>query len=138
MSVSLITQRAKAARSKKQQGVIETLDIVVETNGFSRPYSMFSGGEKMLLNLACRIGLSRLVVARAGAEIRFLIIDEGWGTLDEANRSAFLSALSSLTDSFDLIATVTHVPSVAEAFPSRLEVSKGPFGSEASLKHLAF
>jgi len=130
MSLQLITERA---RSTGKGDTIPTLELMVAYQGSERPYATFSGGEKLKLDLACRLGIGALLAARAGAPIRTLIIDEGWGALDQDGINALIEALQALQDSFELIITVTHVPAVAAAFPARLEISRDGAGSTAQL-----
>lgn len=127
LQIRLITKKEVGAQSK------ETLLIIVDTPLGSMNYDNFSGGERMKLDLACRIGISRLLANRSGSPIRFLVIDEGWGALDEEGTEALTEAFMRLTSIFDLVMTITHTPSVARAFPARLEISKDEHGSKAQM-----
>ena len=129
MSLQLVTSKARSTG----KGDVPTLDLMVAYRGTVRPYDTFSGGEKLKLDLACRLGISHLLAARSGTPIRFLVIDEGWGALDAEGIEALLGALEALQDQFELIVTITHVPAVAEAFPVRLEVERTGKGSAATL-----
>jgi len=128
MLVRFATSKEGATASSK-----DTLLIMVETASGVLNYDNFSGGEKMRLDLAIRIGISRLLANRSGTPIKFLVIDEGWGVLDRDGIQSLIDALMSLTVAFELIITVTHTAGVAEAFPARLEVSKTSKGSAACL-----
>jgi exonuclease SbcC len=125
MVCRLETVKQAKRKSNTNPGGQKTLDIVVSTaNGTDRAYDTFSGGERVKLDLACRIGINRLLASRANANIDFLVIDEGWGALDEQGIAALIEALTLLSNEFGLILTITHVPAVAEAFPSRFEVTR--------------
>lgn len=128
MKVRLATRKESSSKSAK-----DTLLILVSTSQGTMDYSNLSGGEQLRLDLACRIGISRLLADRSGTPIRFLVIDEGWGTLDKQGIDALMGALMNLTSVFDLVVTITHVPDVARAFPARLEVSKASGYSSADL-----
>lgn len=130
MSLQLVTEKD---RSSGKGESIPTLELMVAYQGVQRPYATFSGGERLKLDLACRLGIGALLAARAGAPIRTLVIDEGWGALDADGINALIEALQALRDNFELIITVTHVPAVAAAFPARLEIRRDGTGSQAQL-----
>lgn len=126
MQVSLRTVRQ--GRSTGQQ--IETLDIVITDDAGERPYEMFSGGEAFRVNFALRIALSRLLTRRAGASLQTLILDEGFGTQDVKGRDRIVEAIQSVKDEFALILVISHIEALKDAFPTRIEVIKTPFGSQ--------
>ena len=99
----------------------QSLDIIIRDGSKERPYMTFSGGERMRIDIAIRIGLSVLMARRAGSPLEFLTIDEGFGALDAEGVNTLTTALAKLQSRFALIMVVTHVPEVAEAFPARLE-----------------
>jgi exonuclease SbcC len=70
-----------------------------------------------------------LLANRAGAQLRSLFIDEGFGTQDERGREHLVSAINSIQDDFDLILVITHIDELKEAFPTRIEVTKTSDGS---------
>jgi len=127
MQVRLVTQRE--AKSKSASGAIETLDIVISDDMGTRPYEMYSGGEAFRINFALRIALSKLLARRAGAPLQTLILDEGFGTQDPRGREAIIDALQTISADFALILVITHIEELKEAFPTRIEVVKGPNGS---------
>ena len=63
---------------------------------------------------------------RAGARLRTLIIDEGFGTQDDDGLEQLVGALDTIRDEFDLVVVVTHLASLKDRFPSRIEVHKEP------------
>ena len=81
MHVAFITQQ-----KTKTGGVIETLELVIGDELGTRNYELFSGGEAFKVNFAVRVALSRLLARRSGAKLETLIIDEGFGSQDEASR----------------------------------------------------
>lgn len=101
-----------------------SLDLVIEDRTAIRRYESFSGGEKMRIDIAVRVGLSLLLAKRAGAPLETLVIDEGFGSLDQTGINHLAACLDKLSARFPLIMVVTHVPEVAEAFPARLVVSR--------------
>jgi len=125
MSVRLRTQRAR----RSGEGAIETLDIEIADNMGVRPYELFSGGEAFRINFALRVALSKLLARRAGASLRTLFIDEGFGSQDSEGRLRLVEAINTIQEDFDLIVVITHIEELKEAFPVRIEVFKGPQGS---------
>ena len=121
--------RIETQRETKAGDVREALDIIISDELGSRAYELYSGGEAFRINFAIRIGLSRLLAQRAGAQLRSLFIDEGFGTQDARGREQLIAAINSIQDDFDLILVITHIEELKEAFPARIEVSKTPQGS---------
>lgn len=126
--------RFDTQREKKTGGIAETLDIWIQDELGQRDYSLFSGGEAFRVNFAIRIALSQLLARRAGAQLRTLFIDEGFGTQDEAGRERLVEAITSIQDDFDLVLVITHLEDLRDAFPARIEVSKTPNGSLAVVR----
>jgi len=90
---------------------------------------MYSGGEAFRIDFAIRIALSRMMARRAGAQLRSLFMDEGFGTQDARGREHLVAAINSIQDDFDLILVITHIDELKEAFPARIEVTKTSKGS---------
>lgn len=121
--------RIETQREIKTGELREALDIIISDDLGSRPYELYSGGEAFRIDFAIRIALSRLLAHRAGAQLRSLFIDEGFGTQDMRGREYLISAINSIQDDFDLILVITHIDELKEAFPTRIEVTKGVDGS---------
>ncbi len=124
MNIRFDTQREKVTG-----GIKETLDIKISDELGTRDYLTFSGGETFRVNFAIRLALSRLLAHRAGAQLRTLVIDEGFGTQDTQGRERLVQALNAVQDEFDLILVITHIDELKEAFPARIEITKTPAGS---------
>lgn len=79
-----------------------------------------SGGEKFLASLALALGLSHMV----GRKYRMdtLFIDEGFGALDPQTLETAISVLCNLQQQGKLIGVISHVESLHERLPVRLEV----------------
>lgn len=121
--------RFDTQREKVTGGVMETLDIKIADELGTRDYDTFSGGEAFRVNFAIRLALSRLLARRAGARLRTLIMDEGFGTQDSQGRERLIQAINAIKDDFDLILVITHIDELKDAFPVRIEVTKTPTGS---------
>jgi exonuclease SbcC len=125
--------RIETLRETKSGDLREALEIIISDELGDRAYELYSGGEAFRINFAIRIALSRLLARRAGAQLRSLFIDEGFGTQDVRGREHLISAINSIQDDFDRILVITHIDELKEAFPARIEVTKSPDGSHFSL-----
>ncbi|MBI2298979.1 MAG: SMC family ATPase [Armatimonadetes bacterium] len=105
-------------------GERETLDLEISDELGTRSYENYSGGEAFRVNFALRLALSRLLAGRAGARLRTLVIDEGFGTQDEEGIEQLVEALHAVGDEFDLVLVVTHLATLKDRFPTRIEVEK--------------
>ncbi len=125
--------RIETQRLTKGGDVREALDIIISDELGKRAYELYSGGEAFRIDFAIRIALSQLLARRAGAQLRSLFIDEGFGTQDARGREYLVDAISSIQDDFDRILVITHIDELKDAFPSRIEVRKTPQGSQFEL-----
>jgi exonuclease SbcC len=125
--------RIETQREIKTGELREALDIIISDELGSRPYELYSGGEAFRINFAIRIALSKLLANRAGAQLRSLFMDEGFGTQDASGREHLVEAINSIQDDFDRILVITHIDELKESFPARIEVRKTPEGSMISL-----
>jgi DNA repair protein SbcC/Rad50 len=133
MHVALETQRA----ARTVDATIETLDIVINDELGARPYEMYSGGEAFRVDFAIRIALSKLLARRAGAQLRTLVIDEGFGSQDETGRERLVEAIQSVADEFAMILVITHLEDLKERFPVRIDVRKTALGSVLATEWVA-
>lgn len=140
LHVQFVTQRSRTANRTARTPapnpkLIETLDILIADARGTRPYETYSGGEAFRVNFAIRLALARLLAQRSGTALQLLIVDEGFGTQDEAGCDRLISAIQAIASDFACILTVTHMPRFKEAFQTRIEVTKTPNGSQL---HLSF
>jgi exonuclease SbcC len=126
LSLTFETQR----EARVGDNLIETLDIRISDSYGTRSYEMYSGGEAFRVNFAIRIALSKLLARRAGAQLQLLVIDEGFGTQDTVGRERLVEALAAIAGDFEKILVVTHIQELKDAFPYRIDVVKGPEGSQ--------
>jgi exonuclease SbcC len=127
MHISFITQQEY--KDSKRDDLRETLDIQIGDSSGTRDYEMYSGGEAFRINFAIRLALSEVLAQRAGARLQMLVIDEGFGSQDETGRQRLVEAINTVKADFAKILVITHIEELKEAFPTRLEVTKGPRGS---------
>ena len=129
MHVRLDTQR-----EKRTGGMAETLDILISDDLGTRSYETYSGGEAFRVDFAIRVALSQMLARRAGAQLRTLFMDEGFGTQDEMGRQRLVEAITAVQDHFDLLLVITHVEELRDAFPVQIEVQKTADGSRITVR----
>jgi len=127
----------KFGRKTKTGKMTEELIVEAADQGRSHPVSRYSGGERMRINLALRLGVSEVITKRSGykGRIETLVIDEGFGPLDEEGRRATVEILQALRQRFKKILVISHIDDVKEAFETRLTVNK-PVGGYSSISVL--
>ena len=125
MGLNLISQR----ETQNGKGLSETLDILVSQGARQQAYEDYSGGERMRVDLALRIGLSKLLTRRAGARCEILICDEVCAPLDLAGQDLFIECLQRLSDQFASILCISHIERLKDAFPTSIEITKDINGS---------
>jgi exonuclease SbcC len=125
MSVRFETQR----ELKTRDSLRETLDITISDGAGVRDYEMYSGGEAFRVDFAVRMALSEVLARRAGARLQTLVIDEGFGSQDEAGRQRLVEAINMVQGDFAKVLVITHIEALKDAFPTRIEVEKGAGGS---------
>jgi exonuclease SbcC len=118
MSDGRMHVRLDTQREKKTGGVAETLDILISDELGTRSYESYSGGEAFRVNFAIRVALSQMLARRAGAQLRTLFIDEGFGTQDDSGRQRGRG--DQFADQFDLRLVITHIDELRDAFPVQI------------------
>ena len=116
----------ESLRDLKKGGTRETLDIRIGDELGERSYELYSGGEAFRIDFALRIALSQLLARRAGTRLCTLVIDEGFGTQDTEGLDHMVEAIQAVSEDFEKILVITHVESLKQAFPVRIEVTKHP------------
>jgi exonuclease SbcC len=105
-----------------------------------RPVKTLSGGETFQASLALALALSAQMsglAARGAAKLESIFLDEGFGTLDEANLEIVASTLENLAARGDrMVGVVTHVPALAERVPVRFRVSRDQRTSSVTRENL--
>lgn len=110
------------------------LGVYSDGNPEGRSVRSLSGGEKFLVSLCLAIGLSTVVQSRGkGARIEALFVDEGFGALDRARIRDAMEVLHYIRDTSGLVGIISHVESLAESIPTKLQIKKGKNGSKCEL-----
>ena len=117
---SLLAEVSDYARVELDDGY----NMLVYREGEPRPVRQFSGGEQDLMNLCLRLALSRIMTERRGSEVDLVILDEVFASLDEARRTALLSALNTLSSKFTQVILITHIDNVKESVGSHIIVRR--------------
>jgi exonuclease SbcC len=133
MSDGQLNVRLKTQRELRAGGQGETLEIEISDGMGARRYELYSGGEAFRVDFAIRIALSKLLARRAGARLETLFIDEGFGSQDQDGRMRLVEAIQAVQDDFARILVITHIDELKDAFPTRIEVHKGPSGSQVAV-----
>jgi exonuclease SbcC len=95
--------------------------------GLRRAVRTLSGGETFQASLALALALSEQLagMSTTAASLESIVLDEGFGTLDAATLDVVAATLENLAARGDrMVGLVTHVQSLAERVPVRLEVHK--------------
>lgn len=100
---------------------LKRLIIGFNVNSVPRSYKRLSGGQKIISNIGLRLGFSKVIKARAKANIEFVVLDEPFGSLDENNRNLIHNMLVQMLQWFEQIIVISHVDSIKE-FPNVVTV----------------
>jgi exonuclease SbcC len=96
-------------------------NIVILEDGVPKP--VLSGGEEDLANLVLRLAISQMIAERAGQSFSLLVLDEVFGSLDEARRFNVVELLRGLHDRFEQVILITHIEPVREGLDRVISVS---------------
>lgn len=106
------------------------LDIFIDDGGATkesvRPLELGSGMERMMASLALRVALSNLTTL---PKTDFMIIDEGFGSLDPTNAVACVSLLRSIKRFFRFVLIISHVDIIKDAVDCHIDVISTPDGA---------
>lgn len=104
------------------------ISIKVLDSGVERGLETYSGGESVIIGFAIRLAIGRtLTEALTWERPHFLMIDEGFGPLDESLRMSVIEALRSLEDEYEQIYVISHMIDIKThpLFQTLVEVDKG-------------
>ena len=98
-----------------------------------RSVSTLSGGETFLVSLALALSLAETLAAKGGSGLDAIILDEGFGTLDDESLDTVASVLEELTGRGLMVGVITHVKELAARAPVRYEVRREARGAAVRL-----
>lgn len=104
---------------KKNRKII----IAFQENEKQRNFKMLSGGESSICAMSLRIGINKVIATKSNIGIRFLVLDEVFGALDEENRQLVMAALLKWRIHFSQIFIITHTDE-SEVLPQSIVVTK--------------
>jgi exonuclease SbcC len=99
----------------------EEYRVVVLDDGIPKP--VISGGEEDIANLVLRLAISQMIAERAGQPLSLLVLDEIFGSLDEARRQHVLGLLRRLGDRFPQVILITHIEQVRDGLDRVIRVA---------------
>jgi DNA repair exonuclease SbcCD ATPase subunit len=85
------------------------------------PLELCSGMERFISGLAIRIALINICNL---PRPNFLVIDEGFGTLDAENLQSLFMAFTYLKTQFDFVVIISHIDSMRDVVDSLIEIKK--------------
>jgi exonuclease SbcC len=95
-----------------------------------RSVNTLSGGETFLVSLALALSLAETLSAAGGSGLDAIILDEGFGALDDEALDTVASVLEELTERGLMVGIITHVKELAARAPVRYEVRREPTGAQ--------
>ena len=98
-----------------------------------RSVATLSGGETFLVSLALALSLAETLAAKGGAGLDAIILDEGFGTLDEESLDLVAGVLEELAGKGLMVGVITHVKELAARAPVRFQVTREPGGSKVEV-----
>ena len=82
-----------------------------------------SGGESFEVSLALALGLADMSAGSRRASLGNVLLDEGFGTLDDEALESALELLMELRRSDKLVGIISHVDKLRERIDTRIEVT---------------
>jgi exonuclease SbcC len=106
------------------------MDVFIEDVTGKREIELASGAEKMITSLALRVALLNL---SALPKPDILIIDEGFGSLDDESLQKCMEFLDVLKAYFKSVIIVTHVSPLKEVTDQLIEIIRD--GHKSKVQH---
>lgn len=107
-----------------------SMDVFIEDSTGKREIELASGAEKMITSLALRVALLNL---SSLPKPDILIIDEGFGSLDDDNLQKCMEFLDVLKAYFKCVIIVTHVSPLKEVTDQLIEIIRD--GHKSKVQH---
>lgn len=118
----------EAAKRNTRAGL--GLDVFDALTNQKRDVKTLSGGESFLASLSLALGFADVVQASAGGvRLDTMLIDEGFGTLDEETLMRAMAVLVRLTEGDRLVGVISHVPLLREMIDAKLLISRDENGA---------
>lgn len=117
---------------KAGEGRNAGLDLLVysSVNGKVRDVKTLSGGESFMAALSLALGMAdRITAGSAGMNLDMMLIDEGFGTLDDHAREQAVRVLRNMAGKSRLVGIISHVSELKMEIEDQLIVTKDKNGS---------
>ena len=98
-----------------------SMDIYIDYGDSKRIIELASGMEKMMASLAIRVALINISTL---PKTNMLIIDEGFGSLDETNLESCSKLLVSLKKWFRNIIIISHIDAIKDIVDNSIDIMK--------------
>jgi DNA repair exonuclease SbcCD ATPase subunit len=98
-----------------------SLDVYIDYGDSARIIELASGMEKMIASIAIRVAL---INVSSLPKTDMLIIDEGFGELDESNIEACGTLLRSLTRWFKSLIIITHIDTLKDVVDNVIDITR--------------
>ena len=124
-------EREKGSRAQKVGLGLEIIDHIGDVDGdVRRATKSLSGGETFYVSLSLALALADVVCSEnGGIQLETLMIDEGFGTLDEDTRDQVMEVLTSLASGGRAVAVVSHVEELKKMIAEQIVVRPQADGS---------
>lgn len=111
----------------------DALDIIYSINGKERKYSLLSGGQKMYVSFAVKLGLSKVIQKQLGINLSLLILDETDSSLDSDGVEALINIIKKMQNKFKIL-LITHNSDLKRFFNNAIFVdNNGIDGARAKV-----
>lgn len=128
--LEITTERDDTQRSTDRTGLNLALRDLW-TNA-ARSTSSLSGGERFYTSLSLALGLADVVAGQSGARmLEMLFIDEGFDSLDSKTLDDVMDVIERLRENGRTVGIISHVDSLKERIPSRIQVRPNNDGTSA-------
>lgn len=109
----------------KRKGTAAGLEIRVHDSftGMTRHVDTLSGGETFQASLALALAINEIIIQSSGGiQLDTILIDEGFGTLDQETLNQAIESLLSLETSGKMVGIISHVEELKHQLEYKIEV----------------
>lgn len=109
----------------KRRGTAAGLEIRVHDSftGMTRHVDTLSGGETFQASLALALAINEIIIQSSGGiQLDTILIDEGFGTLDQETLNQAIESLLSLETSGKMVGIISHVEELKHQLEYKIEV----------------
>lgn len=119
-NIEIITEKTTKSTGK----IKKTCELILYRRGQKYDIVNLSSGEEALINMAFRIGISKIFLQTT--DFQMLIVDEAFGSLGETNQQIAVKMLKDLKKSFSKILIVSHVDFIRDSLidENHIEIKK--------------